>query len=40
MILVGVVESVLARLRLHQIPKVLIGSAMLSLIALVVKLVG
>lgn len=36
--LVGVVESVLARLRLRQIPKVLIGSAMLSLIALIVQL--
>jgi len=36
--LVGVVESILARLRLHQVPKILIGSAALSLIALIVKL--
>jgi formate hydrogenlyase subunit 4 len=38
MVLVGIVESILARLRLLQIPKVLIGSALLGLIALVVKL--
>ncbi|OHB62274.1 MAG: hydrogenase [Planctomycetes bacterium RBG_13_60_9] len=37
-VLVGIVESVLARLRLRHIPKVLIGSAMLSLIALIVQL--
>jgi formate hydrogenlyase subunit 4 len=40
MILVGVVESILARLRLQQIPKILIGSALLSLIALIVRLMG
>lgn len=39
-ILVGVVESILARLRLLQIPKILIGSATLSLIALIVKWMG
>jgi formate hydrogenlyase subunit 4 len=39
-VLVGIVESVLARLRLQQIPKVLIGSAALSVIALIVKLMG
>jgi formate hydrogenlyase subunit 4 len=37
-VLVGVVESILARLRLHQVPKILIGSAALSVIALIVKL--
>lgn len=37
-VLVGVVESILARLRLYQVPKILIGSAALSLIALIVKL--
>lgn len=37
-VLVGVVESILARLRLYQVPKILIGSATLSLIALIVKL--
>jgi formate hydrogenlyase subunit 4 len=40
MALVGVVESVLARLRLNQIPKVLLGSALLSLVALIVRLMG
>ena len=40
MILVGVVESILARLRLLQVPKVLIGSALLSLVALIVRLMG
>jgi formate hydrogenlyase subunit 4 len=40
MVAVGVVESILARLRLQQIPKVLIGSAILSLIALIVQLMG
>jgi formate hydrogenlyase subunit 4 len=40
MVLVGVVESILARLRLQQIPKILIGSALLSLIALIVRLMG
>jgi formate hydrogenlyase subunit 4 len=39
-VLVGVVESVLARLRLNQVPKILIGSAALSVIALIVKLMG
>jgi len=34
------VESILARLRLQQVPKILIGSALLGLIALVVKLIG
>jgi formate hydrogenlyase subunit 4 len=37
-VLVGIVESILARLRLHQVPKVLIGSAALSVIALIVQL--
>lgn len=37
-VLVGVVESLLARLRLYQVPKILIGSAALSVIALIVKL--
>jgi len=37
-VLVGVVESILARLRLQQVPKVLIGSATLSVIALIVEL--
>lgn len=37
-VLVGVVESVLARLRLLQVPKVLIGSAALGVIALIVEL--
>lgn len=37
-VLVGVVESILARLRLNQVPKILIGSAALSVIALIVKL--
>ncbi|MBP7053872.1 MAG: NADH-quinone oxidoreductase subunit H [Phycisphaerae bacterium] len=37
-VLVGVVESILARLRLQQVPKVLIGSAALSIIALTVEL--
>jgi formate hydrogenlyase subunit 4 len=37
-ILVGVVESILARLRLYQVPKILIGSTALSIIALIVKL--
>mgnify|MGYP001168783863 CR=1 FL=1 len=37
-VLVGVVESILARLRLYQVPKILIGSAALSVIALIVKL--
>jgi formate hydrogenlyase subunit 4 len=40
MVLVGVVESILARLQLLQIPKILIGSALLSLIALTVRLMG
>ena len=40
MVLVGIVESILARLRLQQVPKILIGSVLLSLIALVVKLMG
>ena len=40
MVLVGVVESILARLRLLQIPKVLVGSALLSLVALIVRLMG
>ncbi|MDI9433713.1 MAG: NADH-quinone oxidoreductase subunit H [Planctomycetota bacterium] len=39
-VLVGVVESILARLRLLQIPKILIGSATLSLVALIVKWMG
>jgi formate hydrogenlyase subunit 4 len=39
-VLVGVVESVMARLRLRQVPKLLIGSAALSVIALIVRLVG
>lgn len=39
-VLVGIVESILARLRLHQVPKILIGSAALSVIALIVKLMG
>ncbi|MBN1918796.1 MAG: NADH-quinone oxidoreductase subunit H [Verrucomicrobia bacterium] len=38
-VLIGVVESVMARLRLLHIPKVLIGAAALSLIALIVELV-
>jgi formate hydrogenlyase subunit 4 len=37
-VLVGVVESILARLRLYQVPKILIGSAALTVIALIVKL--
>jgi formate hydrogenlyase subunit 4 len=37
---VGVVESILARQRLLQIPKILVGSALLSLIALIVRLMG
>jgi formate hydrogenlyase subunit 4 len=40
MVLVGVVESILARQRLNQIPKMLIGAALLSLIALIVRLMG
>ncbi len=40
MVLVGVVESILARQRLLQIPKILIGAALLSLIALIVRLMG
>jgi formate hydrogenlyase subunit 4 len=40
MVLVGVVESILARLQLLQIPKILVGSALLSLIALIVRLLG
>ncbi|MCU0916145.1 MAG: NADH-quinone oxidoreductase subunit H [Planctomycetes bacterium] len=40
MVLVGIVESIVARLRLQQVPKILIGSALLSLIALIVRLVG
>ena len=40
MVLVGVVESILARLPLLQVPKVLVGSALLSLIALIVRLMG
>jgi len=39
-VLVGIVESILARLRLSQVPKVLIGSAALSVIALIVQLMG
>ena len=39
-VLVGIVESILARLRLRQVPKILIGSAALSVIALIVKLMG
>jgi len=39
-LLVGLTESFMARLRLLNIPKVLVGSAALSLIALMVKLVG
>jgi formate hydrogenlyase subunit 4 len=39
-ILVGVVESVLARLQLLHIPKVLVGAATLGVIAVIVKLVG
>jgi formate hydrogenlyase subunit 4 len=39
-VLVGIVESILARLRLLQVPKILIGSATLSIIALIVKLMG
>lgn len=39
-VLVGIVESILARLRLRQVPKILIGSAALSLIALIVELMG
>ncbi len=39
-LLVGLTESFMARLRLINIPKVLVGSAALSLIALMVKLVG
>jgi formate hydrogenlyase subunit 4 len=39
-LLVGLTESFVARLRLVNIPKVLVGSAALSLIALMVKLVG
>ena len=39
-LLVGITESVMGRLRLLNIPKVLVGSAALSLIALLVKLVG
>jgi formate hydrogenlyase subunit 4 len=39
-VLVGVIESIMARLRLLNIPKVLIGSAALSLIALMITLVG
>ena len=39
-VLVGVVESILARLRLHQVPKILIGSAALSIVALIVELMG
>jgi formate hydrogenlyase subunit 4 len=38
-IIVGITESIMARLRLINIPKVLIGSGALSLIALIVKLV-
>jgi formate hydrogenlyase subunit 4 len=40
MALVGVVESILARLQLNQIPKILIGAALLSLVALIVRLMG
>jgi formate hydrogenlyase subunit 4 len=39
-VLVGIVESVLARLRLKQVPKLLIGAATLSVIALIVRMVG
>ena len=39
-VLVGIVESILARLRLQQVPKVLIGSAALSIIAVIVQLMG
>jgi formate hydrogenlyase subunit 4 len=39
-VLVGVVESTLARLQLLQIPKVLVGGATLGVIAVIVKLVG
>ena len=39
-VLVGIVESILARLRLRQVPKILIGSAALSIIALIVELMG
>jgi len=39
-LLVGLTESLMARLRLVNISKILIGSATLSLIALMVKLVG
>jgi len=38
-VLVGITESVMARLKLLTIPKVLLGSAALSIIALLVKLV-
>jgi len=38
-VLVGLTESVMARLKLLTIPKVLVGSAALSIIALLVKLV-
>ncbi|HNS21184.1 MAG TPA: NADH-quinone oxidoreductase subunit H [Sedimentisphaerales bacterium] len=37
-VLVGIVESILARLRLQQVPKILIGAAALSIIALTVEL--
>jgi formate hydrogenlyase subunit 4 len=39
-VIVGVVESTLARLQLLQIPKVLVGAATLGVIAVIVKLVG
>lgn len=38
-VLVGLTESVMARLKLLNVPKVLAGSAALSLIALMLKLV-
>lgn len=38
-ILIGITESIIARLRLLNIPKILVGSAALSLIALMIKLV-
>jgi formate hydrogenlyase subunit 4 len=39
-ILVGIIESVLARLKLLQVPIILISSASLGLIALMIKLLG
>ncbi len=38
MVIVGIVESGMARLKLQKIPKILIGSAALSLISLIMKL--